>query len=354
MHITASFAPDEKYPRHSEGSFIRLNDNRIMFIYSRFTEYNGDDAPSDLVAVYSSDEGETWSAPRTVISASMYNTRNVMSVSLMRMANGDIGLFYIVKQTPAVSRIMLSRSCDEGESYYSHMECTYPGLPGYYVLNNDRVIRLKTGRILVPLAFHRSGIKPDGKTPVFDGRSFNCFLFSDDDGYTWAEAPDTVYPTFTNTKTGLQEPGLIEKLNGTVWAYARTDKMYQYEFFSTDVGLHWTVPQPSRFTSPPSPMLIKRNPETNVLYAVWNPIPMYNGRERSSAGWGRTPLVYATSNDDGITWSDPIIIEENPEHGYCYPAIFFTNDNAMLLSYCSGGPADGICLARTTIMKIEI
>lgn len=354
MKIVASFAPDSEFTRHSEGSFLRLNDGRIMFIYSRFTGHNGDDAPSNLVAVYSANEGETWSAPQIVIPASMYNTKNVMSVSLMRMANGDIGLFYIVKQTPSVSRIMLSRSNDEGENFYSHTECTSPECPGYYVLNNDRVIRLNSGRILVPLAFHRSGIKADGKTPFFDGRSFNCFLYSDDDGFTWNEAPGTIYPPFTNTSTGLQEPGLVEKLNGVVWSYMRTDKMYQYESLSTDFGMSWTIAQPSRFTSPTSPMLIKRNPYTNELYAVWNPIPMYNGRESSRAGWGRTPLVYAVSKDDGITWSDQVIIEDAPDHGYCYPAIFFTDADHMLLSYCSGGPEDGICLAKTSIMKITL
>ena len=354
MHITASFIPDKKYPRHSEGSFIRLNDGRIMFVYSRFTGYNGDNAPSDLVAVYSSDEGETWAEAETVIRASMYNTKNVMSTSLLRMNNGDIGLFYIVKQTPSISRIMLSRSSDEGKTFYSHTECTSVENAGYYVLNNDRVIRHSAGRILIPLAYHRTSVSPDGSKAYFDPRAFNCFLYSDDDGETWSEAPDIVYPPFTNTGTGLQEPGLVEKLNGSVWSYSRTDKMYQYEAFSTDVGLHWSIPQPSRFTSPTSPMLIKRNPYTGILYAVWNPIPMYNGRAGTPAGWGRTPLVYAYSSDDGATWSDYIIIEDKPDHGYCYPAIFFANDSTMLVSYCSGDPDDGICLARTTIMKINI
>ena len=55
-----------------------------------------------------------------------------------------------------------------------------------------------------------------------------------------------------------------------------------------------------------------------------------------------------------MTWSDYSIIEGDEEHGYCYPAIFFTNDGCMLVAYCSGGPADGICLARLTIQKIKI
>ncbi len=348
-HIVAAFPPNKTYTRHSEGAFLRLKDGRILFVYSRFTGNFGDDAPSDLVALWSADEGETWTEPVVAISASMYNTENVMSVSLMRMRNGDVGLFYIVKQSPGISRILLSRSNDEGATWYRHVECSLPDRPGYYVLNNDRVERLSTGRLVIPLAYHRGN--GAGYT---DGRSAACFLYSDDDGETWKEAPDLVYPPFTGSRSGLQETGVVEKNDGTLWGYNRTDKMYQYEFFSFDGGMHWTEAQPSRFTSPCSPLKIKRKPETGDLYAVWNPIPNYNGRYTSKAGWGRTPIVWAVSHDDGDTWSENHIIEDGPENGYCYPAIFFTKDGAMLVSYCSGGPEDGICLAKQTIMKIAI
>ena len=351
-HIVASWGPDERYSRHSEGDFLRLNDGRILFVYSRFTGTYDDAAPSDLVASYSSDEGETWSEPVTVIPASMYNTENVMSVSLMRMKNGDVGLFYIVKQTLTINRMMLSLSNDEGQTFYRHILCSLPDREGYYVLNNDRVERLSGGRLIMPLAFHRGGY--GDSHAYFDGRSSDSFLISDDDGETWHESADVIFPPFTNSRSGLQEPGVIELKSGVLWAYSRTDKMYQYEAFSMDGGEHWTAAQPSRFTSPCSPMKLDRHPETGDLYAIWNPIPAYNGRYTSRAGWGRTPLVWAVSKDDGATWSDYQIIEGHEEHGYCYPAVFFTNDKSMLVAYCSGGPDNGICLARLTIQKIAI
>ncbi len=352
-HITASWGPDAAYTRHSEGDFLRLKDGRIMFVYSRFTDTQSDDAPSDLVASYSADEGEHWSEPKTVIRAAQFGEKNVMSVSLMRMKNGDVGLFYIVKHA-ATSSIMLSRSADEGKTYYKHVECTRPERPGYYVLNNDRVERLSSGRIIIPLAFHRSGVDPESGEKWYDGRSFACFLCTDDDGETWYEGADIVPAPFTGSATGLQETGVIEKKNGVLWAYNRTDRMYQYECFSFDGGQHWTVPQPSRFTAPPSPLKIAREPESGCLIAVWNPVPNYNGRCISRSGWGRTPLVYAVSDDDGMTWTEPCVIEDEPEHGYCYPAIFFTDDGCMLIAYCAGGPDDGICLARLTIRKLPL
>jgi len=352
-HIVLSIAPTEKYPRHSEGTFLRLKDGRILFVYSRFRDASDDAAPSDLAAIYSSDEGETWTEPETVIEAAQYNTRNIMSASLMRMENGDVGLFYIVKQAPGYSRIMLSRSNDEGKTWYSHTECTLADRKGYYVLNNDRAERLSSGRIILPLAYHRGG--HGSEECYMDSRAVDCFLYSDDDGRTWAEAPDIVFPPFGGSWTGLQEPGVIEKKNGVLWGYARTDHMYQYEFFSFDGGMRWTKAQPSRFTSPHSPMKISRNPFSGDLYAVWNPAPLYNGRV---CPWyltiGRTPIVWAVSKDDGATWSGQHIIEDDEYCGYCYPAIFFTDDGAMLVAYCAGNEADGICLSRLNMKKIPV
>ena len=69
---------------------------------------------------------------------------------------------------------------------------------------------------------------------------------------------------------------------------------------------------------------------------------------------GRTPFVTAESCDEGATWSEMRIIEDDPDCGYCYPAVFFTDDGAMLLAYCAGGPADGLCLARLNIRKIAL
>ena len=131
-HLVTAFAPDPVYTRHSEGAFIRLRDGRIMYAYSRFVSHQGDDAPSDIVAYFSSDEGESWSGERVLIRAAQFGVQNVMSVSLMRMANGDVGLFYIVKEDDAfLSHIMLSRSADECAGFYSHIECTPPERSGY-------------------------------------------------------------------------------------------------------------------------------------------------------------------------------------------------------------------------------
>lgn len=343
------FSPDARFSRHSEGDFLRLRDGRILFVYCRFEGEWYDDQPCNLVGCYSSNEGESWTEPRLLIPAATFGVKNIMSVSLMRMENGDLGLFYLVKVTPIHSRIMLSRSRDEGETFYCHTECTDPEIPFYYVVNNSRVERLNSGRLLIPAAYHRGSVGPSGRYYV-DGRSLVVFFLSDDDGRTWRQARDMLYPPFTDTTAGLQEPGVIER-DGGLYAWFRTDKYTQYESFSVDGGESWSVPQPSRFSGPLSPLEIARDPRTHKLYAVWNPIANYPGRVNPPAAWGRNPLVMAISDDNGLTWSDPEILADEPDRGYCYPALFFTGDQCALIAYCSGGSEEKSCLAQLTIQK---
>ena len=351
--IVLDLRPNAEYTRHSEGAFLRLSDGRIMYAYSRFTESFNDDAPSHIVVCHSSDEGESWSEPQLVFDPSDFNTHNIMSISLLRMNNGDLGMIFGSRKTPSVGLRHFARSNDEGKTWYSCEVCSLADREGYYVLNNDRVIRTSSGRLIMPVAFHRGGYDTAHPGSVyFDGRGVVSFRLSDDDGKTWRESIDTIGAPFTNTRSGLQEPGVIEKESGMLWAYFRTDKMYQYESFSFDGGEHWTAAQQSVFTSPNSPMHIVRRPD-GALVSVWNPIPNYNGREVLHGFAGRTPIVYAISTDDGISWSEPIVIEGNPKAGYCYPAVFFTNDNSMLVSYCSGTLEDKDCLAATSVMKIS-
>lgn len=334
-------------PRNSEGTFLEISEDEIIFVYSRFRGHDpADQAYADLCLMRSTDGGRTFQEESIVLTCEGEGGVNMMSPSLMRMENGEAGLFYLVRITYTMTRIFLRRSADGGRTWGERVLCTPQD--DFFVVNNDRVLRLSTGRIIIPVASHRAG---EG---YFDSRSEAMYFYSDDDGNSWhTSAGKCAMPHSAHCTSGLQEPGVAELKNGVLWSWARTELGRQYEMFSMDGGDNWTACQPSRFTSPNSPLCMKRA-DDGKLYAVWNPIPEYNGREKVEGIFtgGRTPMVIAVSGDDGKTFTEPVAFEWDKERGYCYCAICFIKD-ALLLAYCAGGKAEGSCLVKTRIRRIE-
>lgn len=340
--------PSANNPRNSEGTFLETEGDGILFVYSRFRgQVAADHAYADLALLRSVDGGRTFRDEGIILTCEGEGGVNMMCPSLLRMADGGIGLIYLVRITYSMTRLFLRRSTDGGRTWGGRVLCTPQD--DFFVVNNDRVLRLSTGRLLLPVASHRSG---EG---YFDSRSEAMYFYSDDDGQSWRPSAGKVaLPYSAHSHSGLQEPGVVELQNGVIWSWARTDLGRQFEMFSMDGGDTWTACQPSRFTSPNSPLCMKRGLE-GKLYAIWNPIPEYNGREQIEGLFtgGRTPLVIAVSGDDGKTFSQPVAFEWDQERGYCYCAMYFTQD-ALLLAYCCGGKKERSCLAQTRIRRIEL
>jgi hypothetical protein len=370
-HI-ADIAPGPGNPRNSEGAFIGLRDGGILFVYSRYLgEGYRDFSYAGLAARVSADQGETWSEDRVLVRPEEHaglvpgQPSNVMSVSLLRMANGDIGLFYLLRRSWYDMRLQLRRSADEGATWSEPLQC-FP-VQGCYVVNNDRVVRLASGRIIIPTALHRQRqdladwpeemlhTMAPWRQAVIDNRAIAIFFVSDDDGHSWRETPGYVTLPSPHTNTGLQEPGLVQLPNGMLWGWARTDLGRQYEFFSWDEGETWTQAGPSRFTSPASPLSMKQIPGTDQLLAIWNPAPAYETRPVKRTGGDRTPFVGAIGRGTGKDWGRAFLIEGDDEvdAGYHYTAIHFLDD-AVLLGYCAGNSEDRHRLNRLRIRKIRI
>lgn len=339
-------AASKKTPRNGEGSFIRLQNGNLMFAY---TDFSGDDWEDDAVAhisaLISGDEGETWS-DKKVLFEKPAESKNIMSFSFLRMNNGDIGAFYIIKNADGTDKIVLTRSADEGESWSEPVNCLdCLDVQDYYVINNDRVIKLKNGRIILPLARH---------TVLTEHKDFMpgeiCFVVSDDDGYSWRKTETELKCPFKNNHDGYEEPGLYELSDGRVWCYIRTSLGFQYEAFSNDGGITWSEPAPNMFfSSPCSPMLVKDCGEYTL--AVFNPVPEHALRPESEP-WGRTPYVIAVNSDKGKTFSKERIfyIEDDLGNGYCYPAIIEVNGGFLVAYYHSNNT--GIPLNSTKMIKI--
>ena len=347
MHLVLDFAPSTGNGRNSEGSFIRLPDGAILFAYSRYnTNAYGDNADCDIAAVYSYDEGESWSQPKIIAHAAQFGVGNIMSVSCVQQLDGKIGVYFLIKENEG--NITFGRALSVDGFTFTAERCVINGPLSYYVTNNDRIKRFSDGRLVAPSGMHMYTKKNDS-----EGFAVSTVLVSEDDGKSFTVLPVRLtIPALNSRGVGMQEPGVYEHADGTVRLWARTTAGYQYECYSRDGMNSFTAPAPSVFTSPDSPMAMAE--KDGVIYAVYNPVPLYNERVRTNAGWGRTPFVIRKSTDDGRTWGPHTIIEDDPERGFCYPALFFTNDDSMLCAYCRGGAEDKACLNRLGIMKIGL
>jgi sialidase-1 len=343
-------------PRNSEGSFATLRDGRVVFIYTRYDGDSwADEAAARLCARYSSDGGHTWTDEDVTIIENEGRC-NVMSVSLLRLHDGRLGLWYIRKDGIDNAHTYLRTSDDD--TTWSAPTCCVPA-PGYFVVNNDRVVQLSSGRLVVPASYHRNplppGADPDNYYASFDNRGIALWFLSDDGGTTWRESRDW-WALPVRSGSGLQETGVVELRDSRLYGYCRTDVGRQYEMYSEDGGDTWSAPQPSVFQAPCSPLSIKRL-ATGDLLAVWNdhsgrliPSPADTGWNTTS--WGRTPLACAISRDDGATWINHRLLETDLARGYCYTAIH-PLDDAVLLAYCCGGGADSIVLQDLCIRRVS-
>lgn len=341
--IVLRLPPGAGNPRNSEGSFADLADGRILFAYSRFTGGAGDDARAVIAARCSHDGGRSWDRQDRILAADE-GGQNVMSVSLLRLRSGSIALVYLVKHGPHDCRPVLRISTDEAATW-SAPQPIIPD-PGYHVVNNDRLVQLASGRLVVPAARHATMHAADG-TPTIDQRATPVFCLSDDAGASWRVAPAGY--TLTVGASGLQEPGVVELAPDEVWCWCRTDLGRQFALTSRDGGATWGPPCPTDFIAPCAPMAVKRLADRRLL-AVWNDrsgrIP---GPPPAAGTWGRTPLMAAWSGDDAITWTRQLILEDDPERGFCYPAIHDSR-HGLFIAYCTGGtpgtPLDGLVVRR--------
>lgn len=305
-------------PRNSEGSFIRLKNGDILYVYSRFEGSSSDHAPAKLMGRISKDNGKTWTKSDQLI-LDQEGDMNVMSVSLLRLQNDQIALVYVKKNSldDCIPQIRLSGN--EGKTW-STPTPIITDRAGYFVINNDRIIQLKDGRLLAPVSLHKTAA-----TKYSNKGILRCY-YSDDNGQSWKSGEQVPTPDSVIT----QEPGVVELTDGRVIMIIRASGGRQYQSFSTDRGLTWSMAIPSGLRSPISPASVKRIPGTQHLLAVTNNNGEYGPGYHKAK---RTPLTVLLSKDDGLTWQAISNLENNPDETYAYTAIHFEDDHVLFAYY---------------------
>ena len=140
------------------------------------------------------------------------------------------------------------------------------------------------------------------------GRYAACSLTSDNDGKTWKRS-NLVDLGGHGDHSGAMEPTVAELSDGRLLMLIRTQWGRFWEAFSDDGGMSWRTVQPSQIESTSAPgFLLKLRSGRLALV--------------SNDKTGRVNLLLAFSEDDGKTWTKPVVIARQKDGQLSYPYFF--------------------------------
>jgi len=280
--------------RNDAATIIPLRDDRLLLAWSEYTSDSmGDVAPARIGGIFSSDEGKTWG--ERVVLQEGHEEGSVYSAELLRMGNGDLGLFFMYANRVDGSvndegdvHVRFKRSSDEGTTWTDSIRISSEEEKSV-LFHNDRALALSTGRLIAPVTVVR--LRPG--RPNYEG--VFCY-YSDDDGITWKAGGNEV--ATPGDPRGSCEPCVVELKDGSLFMFLRDASGVLHKCYSRDGAETWSTPVPTDLAGHNSPMVVKRIPDTGDLCVVWNQA----GEEEVMTGLARVRITAAISKDEGETW----------------------------------------------------
>jgi len=222
----------------------------------------------------------------------------------------------------------ISISADEGQSW-SPLRKVQDTEDIFYLMN-ERVIQLRSGRLVMPVAL---------KPPTIERKTYGegsvcqaaCFL-SDDEGKSWHLSKTTVI----DDERGMAEPAVAELDGRRILMLARTGSGSHHASISENEGETWIQPRPTTLRAACSSLTLKRLP-TGDLFVVFNPgVPLFLG-----SFFPRRPLSYAVSRDQGRSWSAPVVIDDVKGQQLIYPSVTPLKNGILIVYSAHLDPGDG-------------
>ncbi len=322
---------DTGEPRHSEASAVRLRDGSILLAWSAFSATAGpppgtesddptarewahsrDNNPGRIDAVRSVDDGATWGERRTLVAHAASGGINVMQPAFARLPDGSLALSHSDRTSRARSRRLIQRSEDEGSTWSEPVDVS--GLDGYVTAAHDRLVVLRSGRLVQPL--HR----------LADGSIATLVACSDDAGRSWQlSAPLELPQPVPGALYGFWEAAVAELHDDSLLLMGRTALGQLHRSRSHDGGRTWSAPEPSGVVAPSAPALL-RAASGGRLVLLHN--TGYRAGELMQGP--RSPLLLSTSVDGGTTWQQQTALESAGDRWFHYPSALVEGERALV------------------------
>jgi sialidase-1 len=202
-------------------------------------------------------------------------------------------------------QIWTVRSTDGGKTWGDHQRL----IKGFCGAMIDGIC-MHGGRLVIPLQELRYE-PPRHATVVFS---------SDDGGASWTRSEDIDIGGH-GIEDGAFEATVAEVAKQRLLMFLRTTRDRIWRSESGDGGRTWTEPKPTEIAASNSPSFLLTLGSGRIAL-VWNPVSPTNGADwprRIKPRYAENPdsvyreeLLFALSDDDGTTWTRPVVIAQRP------------------------------------------
>ncbi len=302
----------------------------------------------------STDDGKTWSAPKSIADVPGPKTKNPFSLRMKNVDPNDVTYnnpVLIADRDGTVhmlfcleyERCFYQRSTDDGVSWSAPVEITaaFDGFKKDYdwkvlATGPNHSIQLKTGRLVVPV-WLSTGTGGNAHRP-----SVTATIFSDDQGKSW-KAGEIAVPC-TEEWINPNETVAIELNDGRVMLNVRSESKAHRRLIVTskDGATGWSTPRFDDALLEPICMggIVRYNYGGKSLILFSNPhnLTRTDGKETPGKNRDRKNLSVKASSDEGQTWMANKLIEPGPS---MYSDIAVTPKGTILSFYGRSGDKSG-------------
>lgn len=300
----------------------------------------------------STDEGKTWSEPRSIADVPGPKTKNPVALAvkgtrredvtydnpvLIADRDGTVHMLFCLEYM----RCFYQRSDDDGLSWSRPVEITaafekFHPTYGWKVLATgpNHGIQLRNGRLLVPV-WLSTGTGGNAHRP-----SVTATIFSDDGGKSW-HGSDIAVPC-TGEWINPNETVAVELADGRVMLNVRSESKTHRRLVTTsnDGASGWSRPQFDRALLEPICMagLVRYSSQASggknrLLFCNPDNLSCADGKEKPGRSRDRKNLSVKVSYDEGRTWA----VNKTVEAGWsAYSDIAVTKSGLILCFYGRG------------------
>jgi hypothetical protein len=317
-------------PQLPMGPFVRLANGHVLAI----------DTPNAILE--SGDEGKTWQSRPLFAEADKYDVRQERS--LIRTKNGTVILAFMNgkeranwKWDPKTSDspdaqlpTYVVRSLDDGQTWQSPQK-----LHDDWTGDLRDMIQTREGNVVLSsmMMLHNPG------------RHAVVSYSSADDGQTWRRS-NLIDLGGAGHHDGAMEATIEQLRDGRIWMLIRTNLKVFWEALSLDQGVSWRTIRPTSIDASSSPGMLKRLASGRLVLFRNRNLPAdgkytLRGGDRQLSevptSFYRLELTLQLSDDDGQTWTDPVVIARIAKGSLAYPRVFEARPGQLWLTTMQGG-----------------